>query len=116
MAKTNPRRLVEPPQFLPDGADFMGRTSYVLHLASYLSDASTIRVRTLEAYGSAPSVERIRQFIAARRRGAGPMEAASTGAHEAHCLAMRIGSEMLLAALLDCRPGGHGPRDARQVV
>lgn len=54
---------------LPD-FDYTGSavTAYIYarRLASYLRDPSTIRVRTLEMYGQAPSIEEIREMIPAR--------------------------------------------------
>lgn len=46
---------------LPDNEAGDAR-SYALRLTRYIADASTVRVRTLEAFGHAPSIDLIRRF------------------------------------------------------
>lgn len=42
--------------------DYMTCAAYARRLARYIADATTIRVRTLDAFGKAPTVEAIRQM------------------------------------------------------
>jgi chromosomal replication initiator protein len=44
-----------------------GPTAYAARLARYIRDASTIRARTMNEYGRAPSIEQIRDMIADAR-------------------------------------------------
>ena len=48
--------------------DHLNPTAYAEHLASYIADPSTVRVRTLQAYGRAPSLDQCRKFRAAIER------------------------------------------------
>lgn len=49
---------------LPDLHDTSGYTSYAKRLSRYIADPSTIRVRTLDAYGNAPSLPAIAKMRA----------------------------------------------------
>lgn len=44
--------------------------TYAAHLASYIGDPSTIRIRTREAFGTAPSIEQCRRYREAHTRKA----------------------------------------------
>ncbi|TCM17229.1 chromosomal replication initiator protein [Novosphingobium sp. PhB165] len=96
------------PDIVPSGAN-----AYAKRLVQYISDPSTVRARTMDEYGKAPSLENIRRWradwvneIAERRAARAPVDDHHDDDNEVNGICTAIAERLVAASAAHVLPGG----------